>query len=130
MNEVSKISSTFFLFIMLFSILKNPVLFSIYEYDKDLFISVFCENKNRPQLNCDGKCYLAKIQQEQKEEEAANRLKQLQTEITYNTPEKTLMITDDLVIYTEGLTQSDYYNKFYTFDFTLDMVKPPESTTS
>lgn len=35
-----------------------------YEY----IVTVLCENKDRPELNCDGKCYLAKQFEKQQEE--------------------------------------------------------------
>lgn len=41
---------------------------------------VLCENRNRPQLNCNGKCYLAKKlkkQQEKKEKETAERIENI-----------------------------------------------------
>lgn len=47
-----------------------PVLFLDYELRKDFIIQNYCENKDRPELNCDGKCYLAKrIQATQQEDE-------------------------------------------------------------
>lgn len=37
-----------------------PALFLNYELRKSYIIQNFCENKNRPELHCDGMCYLAK----------------------------------------------------------------------
>ncbi|NBA85345.1 hypothetical protein GVN16_06205 [Emticicia sp. CRIBPO] len=37
-----------------------PVLFLDYELRKDFIIKNYCVNKNRPEMHCDGKCYLAK----------------------------------------------------------------------
>lgn len=37
-----------------------PMIFLDYELRKDYIIQNYCVNKNHPELNCDGKCYLAK----------------------------------------------------------------------
>lgn len=46
--------------VMLVKILVVPVVYLDYELRKDYIVATFCENKSRPQLHCDGKCYLAK----------------------------------------------------------------------
>lgn len=47
-----------------------PMLFLDYEIRKDFIIQNYCENKDRPELHCDGKCYLAKrIEAAQSEDE-------------------------------------------------------------
>ena len=109
--------------------MKNPVLYTIYEYDTDLFITMFCENKSRPQLKCNGKCYLAKMQKEQNENDASNRLKQLQTEIVYFTPISPLSIAGNKICLKEESKQTPYYKEIYSFLFTSHLVKPPEVAT-
>lgn len=37
-----------------------PALFVNYELRKDFIIKNYCVNKDRPELHCDGQCYLAK----------------------------------------------------------------------
>ena len=48
-------------FILIATMLVKP-LWPIAEYvmNYDYIVDVLCENKERPKLNCDGKCYLAK----------------------------------------------------------------------
>ena len=38
----------------------NRIFFVNYELRKDYIIKNYCVNKNRPEMHCDGKCYLAK----------------------------------------------------------------------
>jgi hypothetical protein len=48
-----------------------------FHFDRDYIAKVFCENRTRPQLNCNGKCYLAqklKQQQEKKDKETTERV--------------------------------------------------------
>lgn len=105
------------------------MLYSIYDYDKELFISLFCENIDRPEFNCDGKCYLAKVQQEKNDEDAANRLKQLQTEIIYNYPERPATVDNVSTLDKGGIKKISYRKSLYAFDFTSSLVKPPEIST-
>jgi len=48
----------------------KPVL-PVLEYvlNQDYIAEVLCINRDKPMLNCDGKCYLAKMIKEQQEEE-------------------------------------------------------------
>lgn len=55
-----------------------PVIFLDYELRKDYIIQNFCVNKNRPELNCNGKCYLAK------QIKAAEQQEQQQKGIEFN----------------------------------------------
>ncbi len=48
-----------------------------YHANKEYIARVLCENRNRPQLHCDGKCYLAKklkAQQDKQDKETTSRL--------------------------------------------------------
>ena len=40
-----------------------------YVINQDYIAEVLCINRDKPMLNCDGKCYLAKMIKEQQEEE-------------------------------------------------------------
>lgn len=114
---------------MLLSIMKNPVVYTIYKYDTSLFITMFCENKDRPQMKCEGKCYLAKMQQEQNENDAANRLKQLQTEIVYCNFLTPVYIAGNEGCVIEKTKKTAYYNTLYSYLFTSHLVKPPQTSS-
>nr|WP_245405175.1 hypothetical protein [Algoriphagus sp. AGSA1] len=43
-----------------------------YELNKAYIIENFCINKDKPMMNCDGKCYLAEQMKAQKEKQDAN----------------------------------------------------------
>lgn len=60
--------------------MKNSILYAVYEYDTKLFVEAFCENKDKPELHCNGKCQLAKMQKEQRDNETERLLKELQSE--------------------------------------------------
>lgn len=115
---------------MLISIMKNSVLYALYDYDKELFISIFCENKDRPQLKCNGKCKFAEMQKEQNEKDANNRLKQLQTEIVYYYPISSLDIAYNDFYSEEIVRKEAYLNSLYSFLYTSQLVKPPDTVVN
>ncbi len=63
--------------------LKSAILMTYYSLFTENFIENFCENKDRPELNCDGKCFLSKMlkkgdQQEKQRESIAISIAQLE----------------------------------------------------
>lgn len=125
LKQLSKIASVFVMLIMLLSMLKTSILYSVYEYDKAFFIELFCVNKDRPQLKCNGHCKLAQMQQEENEKNADNILKQLQFETVYFSP-VSMLVTD----YNRSLKDNEiqfpsYYDRPYSFLFSVKLLKPP-----
>jgi hypothetical protein len=59
MNKYKKIVGSVMLFALAVKMLLAPAIFLNYELRKDFIIKNYCVNKNRPELHCDGKCYLA-----------------------------------------------------------------------
>jgi hypothetical protein len=58
-----------------------------YQLNKDYIARVLCENRNRPEIHCDGKCYLAKrlkAQQDKQDKETTERV--------HNTPSIQLFV--------------------------------------
>jgi hypothetical protein len=49
-----------FLLIMSIKTLMIPMIYIDFEIRRDYISRNLCENRNKPSLNCDGKCYLAK----------------------------------------------------------------------
>lgn len=45
---------------MLIKVWVIPLLYLDFEVRRDYIVANLCVNRNRPQLHCDGKCYLAK----------------------------------------------------------------------
>ncbi len=83
MNILRSTTASLLLFFMLFCIVKNTALLSLYELNQDLFVTMLCENKAKPALKCNGKCQLSRIAAEQKQDNAAQVLNSLQTDIFF-----------------------------------------------
>jgi hypothetical protein len=70
MDLTKKIIGAMLFVSMAFKMLMAPIFFVNYELRKDYIIKNYCVNKNRPEMHCDGKCYLAKqIQKAEQEDE-------------------------------------------------------------
>lgn len=48
------------LFLMLYSQLYNSFVTAVYQLNYDYYAEELCENKDKPELHCDGKCYFSK----------------------------------------------------------------------
>lgn len=81
MQSIRTIAASLLLFIVLISAMKNVALLVFYQFDTSGFVKVFCENKARPQLECNGKCKLSQIIQEKQQKEASETLASLQSEV-------------------------------------------------
>lgn len=56
----NKFIGLFILLLMLIRSMVLPLTYLEYHLNKDYIVDKFCENKFRPEMLCDGKCYLAK----------------------------------------------------------------------
>ncbi len=103
-----------------------PIIFFSYEFNKTYIIENYCINKNRPQLHCDGKCYLAqKLQAAREKEENQSKITvyKLWLEVfhqTNNLPDKQSfhIITDQLFNY--------FYQNNYNHSSIFSLLKPPQ----
>lgn len=64
--------SLFLLFLISFKLLVVPFVYLDFELRKEYIIQNLCENRFKPQLHCDGKCYLSKQLHKVAEDNARN----------------------------------------------------------
>ena len=115
--------------IMVSAILKNTFFQAVFVFDRAYFTQTFCENTDKPELKCNGKCALAKMQQESDDKNASNTLEQVQTEILYYNQLKEMLVFGpfDFAVIEKTLTPS--YYKIYSYLFSTSFNKPPEIFT-
>ena len=53
--------SFFLAFLLWGSTLRTPLVYAYYLLDQEGFIEQLCENKDKPELQCNGKCYLSQM---------------------------------------------------------------------
>lgn len=70
-----QVGAYFFLFLMLVKTGIAPLVYLDYEFRHDYIVKYLCVNRDKPALNCDGKCYLAKrmAAAQEKEQREAER---------------------------------------------------------
>lgn len=53
--------SWLFISLLVFTNLRVNLMYGLYTMSQDLFVELFCENKDNPELECDGTCMLDKV---------------------------------------------------------------------
>jgi len=62
------------LFSLVFQSFQNFGLTALYQLNKKFVAEKLCENKSRPKMHCNGKCYLNKQLEKSAEEQSSNKL--------------------------------------------------------
>ena len=105
-------------------------LWPVFEYvvNYDYIVNVLCENRSQPQLNCDGKCYLAKqlskeSEKNQKNPFGENQLREMPQilDVTFDPN-----IDRDQLFYTEINRKFWPKPNFNSFLFVFEIIHPPE----
>ena len=95
MDLIKKITGAILFVSIAFKMFMAPIIFANYELSKDFIIKNYCVNKNRPEMHCDGKCYLAKqlekAEQEDKKQATGNFISKL---LSFEGDFKTNLFTD------------------------------------
>jgi hypothetical protein len=109
--------------VMLLCLMKNSLLYTLYNVNQEVFVELFCINKDRPELHCDGKCELSKILKEKEREKTSQVLLQLdhvfinqQVSFTFPAP----------IIPEQGKKPCPYTQDLYCYTFFLKLSEPPE----
>jgi len=101
--------------------------YGYYQLNIDIIIEKYCENTDRPEMNCDGKCYLAKTLQ----------LQQAQSRSDSKDQALSLLIEAFFPLYFQNAKEYklenlnlEYSRAIYNYNVTLrdafcDIIKPP-----
>lgn len=107
-----------------------PLLYLDFEIRRDYIVANLCENRNRPMLNCNGKCYLAKKMAEaKKQEERQAESDYLSKLIAANSDFSSFTTPGDakplfFSVFQKTVT-FDYNTPFRASDATTDIFHPP-----
>ena len=120
-NHQSIVVSLFVLLIS-FNSIKSGIMISFYMVDTKNFVELFCVNKEKPELECNGKCELSKLAESDTSKEKPSYLDILQKEIVlfYSasySPQPKILAQNFLV-------DNEYLNN-YRFLFTSEFILPP-----
>ena len=123
--------------ILLISILLSKVIYSMYwqvnfRLNQAEITALECENKNRPELKCNGKCYLAKQLQKADDELAAKKDKQQHSFPSLKIIESTCFLSEGTfeIKFTHVLLEKSpktfvMYSNKYRFDYHQQLFHPP-----
>lgn len=102
-----------------------------YILNYDYIVNVLCENKDKPQLHCDGKCYLAKLLAKESEKNDKNPFGENRT----NTEIQPIVFFQDLLkmefvvdLPNTALDNFKTSQVWISALFTLDILHPPDYT--
>ncbi len=117
--------ASFFLVIIMANSLKVTATFGYYALFTEDFIARFCENKNKPMLQCDGKCELSKmLLLEADDDKIPINLESLKNETV-------LFLVSffevDFSKFTAASLADLYYKDHYNFHFSANMIHPPRA---
>lgn len=117
------------LFIALTMLLKPLWPIADYIVNYDYIVNVLCENRDQPQLNCDGKCYLSKQLAKESEDRGKNPFEQRQNILDQVQPiciESLLDFKFAILFGTISKQRIKYSKSFFSSPHVLGLIQPPE----
>tara|TARA_R110001592_G_scaffold111321_3_gene308288 strand:+ start:563 stop:943 length:381 start_codon:yes stop_codon:yes gene_type:complete len=110
--------------LIVFNSTRVSLTYAYYKLDPIGFVENLCENKDKPQLQCNGKCQLMKVAESQNSDqntpESIIDFKEL---ILYPSPNTSFQLTQYTPIRRQYF--SSHYLNLYTFNNTSDCFHPP-----
>ncbi|WP_421810249.1 hypothetical protein [Flagellimonas sp.] len=110
-----------FVFLILIGNLRFSSMYVYYSLDREDFIERLCENKDRPALNCNGKCMLAKMLQAQTDDEQPMPVIGWEQVLVYFMD----LPTYDIQIDSTEKRSTFFYSNPYSYCFSEMLIKPP-----
>lgn len=109
-----------FCFIVACATLKQSFFFGYYALFTEDFVNTFCVNKNQPELNCDGKCFLSDLIDDQDKDVPEIPL-HVQLQLVYLS-NLDLSSNNYFPIFA---TENFFYLNYYNYQFSSSAFKPP-----
>ncbi len=101
--------------------------FAYYEIDPISFIEQLCENKDQPELSCNGKCQLKKVAESNSgDKNTPFSMLDFKDILLYNE----LPIAYQITCSNTNYSFNDYYLNLYSFTGLKDCFHPPQSMFS
>ncbi len=89
------------------------------------FIERYCQNKDRPELNCDGKCYLAKmLKQENNDDTPPVNVEMLRSELLFFFSPNTSWDVENPIAKSNNPWK---YLNLYKFSLIEKIIHPPQA---
>lgn len=113
--------------LILFNSLQVSITYAYYELDPIGFIEKLCENKNKPELKCNGKCHLKKVAEtNSNDNKNVPNVIDFKDILLYKESIKNYVITKGI----EKAYQNYCYQNFYEYLKFSDFFHPPQKSFS
>ncbi len=109
--------------LILFSSLSVTITYAYYELDPIGFIEKLCENKDKPELACNGKCHLKKVAENNTDNQQEPAKSTTLKEITYYVAKK---LEYTLIKINKEEYQYFDYKNLYAFSSINKIDRPPQ----
>lgn len=119
---------TYFLSILLAALilsnsLRVSITYAYYKLDPVGFIEALCENKDKPELQCNGKCHLKKVAESQdNNEKTPESIVDFKELMLVSYPKEDIKQIAEFVLKRQS---PNSYNNLYSFLNTVDWFHPP-----
>lgn len=123
---MKKVLAILLLFCISYQYVAKVGVIAWYEVNKDYVAQELCENKDKPQLECNGKCYLKK--QLNKVDNETPTDKEAPAKKHKNELPEYLSISDDFYLaptFQPNNTQTDHYRDLYHYTLITSVFHPP-----
>lgn len=127
MSLFKQISTILFVGLILVRSMVIPMVFIDYELNKDYIIQNFCVNKNKPELECDGKCYLAQKINEAREKEAESTFSSYLFTMECHFVSQTIKLTYVPIVFFLESKPIDFKASIYDSKSIFAFFHPPRS---
>lgn len=130
MEAIKKISVVLMVSLLAVKSMIAPILFVKYEFSKDYIIENYCVNKDKPELHCDGKCYLAKQLKAAEEQDGKAAQSEFLSylfsfQVVLNSSVSLFQEASELLVFRVEKTFF-YNNPFYSQTFHFEIFHPPQ----
>lgn len=110
--------------LLLFNSTRVTITYAYYNLDPIGFIETLCENQDKPDLKCNGKCHLKKVAKSQdKEQNTPESIIDFKELILYSNAFETIVFNQKKYIKKQNPT---IYKNLYSFSNLNDCFHPPQ----
>lgn len=98
----------------------------MYQINSELFIALYCENKGRIDLKCNGACQLYKLAGDEEKKEINKILKQVCFEQVLNDNKENYFLVPLISYFSDKVPQNGLWCHNYIFSWQYHLIQPPD----
>ena len=127
MNRQQNIFTYILITAMIWNVLYVPLTYAYYYADQSDFIAQFCDNIDKPEMKCDGKCHLKEVTEKNATNDKAPSKMLLSKSVVLFVQENK-DINFGITVYKK--TKKSKYCNLYTYLSTYSLFHPPKGSLS